>query len=59
MSNVSNPVGTSVQYWPGIRVGAGIESVTRTPAYLIGGHTSAVSVEWFLGGIALTHIEVR
>ena len=55
--NERYPVGTPVRYWPGFREGEGRESVTRTPAWLVGGHTPCVSVEGYPGGIALTHIE--
>jgi hypothetical protein len=53
------PVGTPVRYWPGVRAGEGRESVTRTPAWLVGGHTTCVSVDGYPGGIALTHVEVQ
>jgi len=56
--NALHPVGTPVRYWPGVRSGEGRESVTRTPAWVVGGHTPCVSVEGYAGGIALTHIEV-
>lgn len=56
--NAAHPVGTPVRYWPGLRRGDGIESVTRTPAWAMGGHTAVVSVEGYAGGIALTHVEV-
>ena len=57
--NERYPVSTPVRYWPGIREGEGRVSVTRTPAWLVGGHTPCVSVEGYPGGIALTHIEAR
>lgn len=56
--NAAHPVGTPVRYWPGLRRGDGIESVTRTPAWCMGGHTPVVTVEGYAGGIALTHVEV-
>ena len=55
--NERHPVGTQVRYWPAMRSGEGRWSVTRTPAWLVGGHTPCVSVEGYPGGIALTHIE--
>lgn len=57
--NAAHAVGTPVTYWPGIRAGEGVESFTRTPAWVIGGHTPAVSVAGYPGGIALTHIALR
>lgn len=54
--NEAHPVGTPVRYWPGVREGDGIESVTRTPAWLLGSGHAVVSVEGYAGGIALTHI---
>jgi hypothetical protein len=56
--NEQHPVGTPVRYWPGVRQGDGCESVTRTPAWLVGGHAPCVSVEGYPGGIALTHVQV-
>jgi hypothetical protein len=56
--NEQYPVGTPVRYWPAFRQGAGRESVTRTLAWLVGGHTPCVSVEGYPGGIALTHVQV-
>lgn len=50
------PVGTPVLYWPGVREGEGRKSVTRTPAWMMGGDTPVVSVEGYAGGIALTHV---
>lgn len=52
------PVGTPVQYWPGLREGDGIESVTRSEVWMLGGHTPVVMVEGYAGGIALTHVSV-
>lgn len=51
------PIGTPVRYWPGFREGAGRESLTRTPVWLVSG-TPCVSVEGYSGGIALAHIEI-
>lgn len=50
------PVGTSVCYWPGLRAGEGVLSVTRSRAWLLGDHTPVVMVEGYAGGIALTHV---
>lgn len=52
------PVGTPVVFWPGVRKGAGRPSVTRSAAWLMGGHTPVVAVEGYAGGIALTHVEI-
>lgn len=50
------PLGTPVAYWPGEREGDGRQSVTRSFAWLLGGHTPVVMVEGYPGGIALTHV---
>lgn len=56
--NGTNPVGTPVRFWPGAREGVGRESVTSSPAWVMGGHSAMVSVHDYPGGIALTHVEV-
>ena len=33
------PIGTHVLYWPGVREGEGRKSVTRSAAWLLGGHS--------------------
>lgn len=50
------PVGSPVFYWPGAREGEPTESVTRSEAWLLGGHTPVVMVEGYPGGIALSHV---
>lgn len=50
------PVGTPVLYWPADRSDEGRKSVTRSAAWLLGGHTPVVMVEGYAGGIALTHV---
>lgn len=55
--NALCPVGTPVLYWPGVREGKGRESVTRSPAWLMGGHSPVVMVDGYPGGIALAHVE--
>lgn len=50
------PIGSPVHYWPGILGGDGAKSVTRSQAWLLGGHTPVVLVEGYSGGIALTHV---
>lgn len=54
--NSDHPVGTPVLYWPGVLKGPGRASRTRTPAWVIGGHSAVVSVDGYSGGIALTHV---
>lgn len=54
--NSRHPVGTPVTYWPGVKQGPGRTSRTRTPAWVVGGHSAVVSVEGYAGGIALTHV---
>lgn len=50
------PVGTPALFWPGAREGEGRKSATRSPAWLLGGHTPVVMVEGYPGGIALSHV---
>lgn len=50
------PIGTPVLYWPGERTGEGRRSVTRSAAWLLGGHTPVVLVDGYPGGIALSHV---
>lgn len=52
------PIGTPVTYWPGLREGDGIKSVTRSNVWDVCG-TPVVMVRGAAGGIALTHIERR
>jgi hypothetical protein len=51
-------IGTPVTYWPGLREGDGIKSVTRSNVWDLGGRP-VVMVRGAAGGIALTHIEPR
>ena len=55
--NRLHPIGTWVRYWPMAKEGEGRQGVTRSRAWLIGGHAS-VLVSTYPGGIALTHVEV-
>ena len=55
--NAKYPPGTRVAYWPGAREGDGVESVTRSKAYVFHGWEPVVWVEGH-GCIALTHIQV-
>lgn len=54
--NDACPIGTAVLYWPGAFEGEGRKSATRSVAWLLGGHTPAVMVEGYAGGIALSHV---
>ncbi len=56
--NNNYPLGTPVRFWPGFKQGEGREGKTRTPAWVMGGHTAVVSITDYPGGIALTHVEV-
>jgi hypothetical protein len=49
--------GTLVHYWPGVKVGHGTESRTRSAVWAVGG-TLCVAVDGYAGGIALSHIEI-
>lgn len=50
------PIGTAVYYWPGAREGEPRKGVTRSEAWLLGGHTPVVMVTGYAGGIALSHV---
>lgn len=50
------PVGSPVFYWPGVREGEPVKSVTRSEAWLLGDHTPVVMVEGHVGSIALSHV---
>lgn len=56
--NTEVPVGSPIVFWPGVRAGAGRESVTRSRAWVLGGHSAVVMVAGYAGGIALTHVVV-
>ena len=51
------PIGTPVEYWPGVREGDGRRSRTRSKARVLSGHTAVVWVDGQGGCIALTHVE--
>lgn len=55
--NKAYPVGALVRYWPGARTGPGRIAATRTPAWLMSGRDTVVSVLGYAGGISLTHVE--
>ena len=57
--NATHPVGTPVLYWPGMCEGDGQKSITRSAAWLLGGHTPVVLVEGYAGGIALSHVRLQ
>ncbi|GAB3175103.1 hypothetical protein GCM10027059_48340 [Myceligenerans halotolerans] len=50
------PVGTTVRFWPGLRVGPGQVAATRTPAWTLPSGHAVVAVDGYPGGIALTHV---
>lgn len=51
------PVGTKVRYWRGAREGLGRETVTRSKARVLSGHTAVVLLEGVSDCIALSHVE--
>lgn len=55
--NSKHTIGQRVRYWRGVREGTGVESVTRTDAQLLSGHTAVVWIEGCSGCIGLTHVE--
>lgn len=56
--NRKHPIGSRVRCWSGLRSGASIDTKTRSPASLLGGHTPVVWVEGHAGCISLAHVEV-
>lgn len=62
--NAVNPVGTSVTAYPGARPEddantTRLDTVTRSRATVLGGHTAVVWVDGESSCIALSHIDVR
>jgi len=57
--NATYPLWTPVTFWPGLREGPGRDSITTTPAWVMGGHTVMVTVRDYSGGIILSHIEQK
>jgi len=56
--NAAHPVGTTVNYWRGVREGKPSGTgPTRSDAQLLSGHTAVVWIEGTSGCIALTHVE--
>lgn len=54
--NQDHPEGTSVRYWPGVHEGPGVESKTRSAAWVMPSGSAVVLVDGYAGGIALTHV---
>jgi hypothetical protein len=54
--NSTNPVGTPVRVWPGIKMGDGVLTKTRSAAMVIS-CTASVFCEGVSGCIALSHVE--
>ncbi len=57
--NRTNPIGTAVEFWPGVRdrYSKGKLGRTATQAQVLGGHTAVVWIEGHVGCVALTHVE--
>ena len=55
--NEKYKTGQPVRYWSGLKEGEGVESRTRSVAWMLCG-IPVVSVEGRTGGVALTHIEI-
>jgi hypothetical protein len=58
--NRNNPVGTRVRYrlYDGSRDGSYRETMTRTEAYLLGGHTACVFLVGVTGCVPLSRVDV-
>ncbi|MGW9245818.1 hypothetical protein [Streptomyces badius] len=63
--NARYPVGTPVMAYPLTRPGVNehffkeLDTVTRTPAWILGDGEPVVSVEGYAGGICLSHVDVK
>jgi hypothetical protein len=63
--NARYPVGTPVMAYPLTRPGENqhffkeLDTVTRTPAWILGHGEPVVSVEGYAGGICLSHVDVK
>ena len=63
--NARFPVGTPVMAYPLTRPGENahffkeLDTVTRTPAWILGHGKPVVSVEGYAGGICLSHVDVK
>ncbi|MFJ6239060.1 hypothetical protein ACIQH0_33830 [Streptomyces griseus] len=63
--NALHPVGTPVMAYPLTRPGVNehffkeLDTVTRTPAWILGDGSPVVSVEGYAGGIHLSHVDVK
>ena len=58
--NKAHPVGTAVLAWTGV-IDPNVKplgTLTRSEAFVLGGHTAVVFVEGVSGCIALTHVQV-
>lgn len=55
--NARNGIGTKVRYWPIMGVDEHVDSVTRSAAWDLGGHTAVVQIEG-RGSVALSHLHV-
>lgn len=60
--NTRHPVGTRVTAYPAVRPedapdGERLDTVTRSRAWVLGGHTPVVMVAGHCAGIALTHVD--
>lgn len=56
--NTAHPVGSPVQYWPGMRDGEPSYGVTTHPASVLGGHTPVAWIDTCGSCVALTHVRV-
>lgn len=50
------PPGTPCIVWPGACEGDGVPTRTRSPWYVLGGHTVVVQVDKIAGCIAASHV---
>ncbi|GCE01575.1 hypothetical protein [Embleya hyalina] len=58
--NEEHPVGTEVTAYPGVRgQEPALITRTRTRAWTLGHGAAVVAVDGHVGGIALTHVDVR
>ncbi|MFI9845173.1 hypothetical protein ACIHFD_49700 [Nonomuraea sp. NPDC051941] len=57
--NARRPVGTPVRYWPIMGEPESMVTRTRSPAWVLGGHTPVVMVDDVAGGVALSHVRLE
>lgn len=55
--NALHPVGCRVRYYPVPGRGQHTDTVTRSEAWILGGHSIVVQIQGRTGGVAINHLE--